>query len=652
MRNMKRKTMNKWHNLLYSVVLLVAAPSFTSCEDEEDEATVEVGSEQLVFAKEGGQDSFVIRCGGNWSINVVPPAPTEPETSNDWFTMDALSGSGDCTITVTAQENNTESGSSRRTKVAVVCGAQSDTLIVSQQGVNDGLIILQPSYTVTAEEQILTVQVRATGNFTVRQSSDYWITQTSKPEADTRAYEEKEFYLKIARNYGEERKGSVTLVWAEKYYNVSITQEKGEMPEANIVNGSNCYLLQPGGIADINLDRVSYFWNNAEYGDPSKNIGNATEWEVSLLWQDAKGTIAGFLTDAESVEKTLSGAGINDVTSFKVKAGDVEGNAVVAIRPKGTPDEPGNYLWSWHIWVTAYNPDATTLTPEAGKYFYPVTGGEVHRYGGTEWESGKYANTFMMDRNLGARSAEWNIKGNDINQIPSILSPSEIMQGVLYFQWGRKDPFGDSTTLYDISGNKLAASNPKNVASRQLKGGKISIATGVLNPTSLHINAADTWCTQYTGNIEIIWNSLEIDPDVKSIFDPCPLGWKLPDNDILAEHLIPFNQPNANTSFDEDYTGTGSNRIYYYPSGTPDGGKVFFPTVGVIDPSIAEYGSTAGYMARLFSNKRAERWGEIILEAIDNAITFQPGKKELNTISAIGYASYACSVRCIKETEQ
>lgn len=640
MRNMKRKTMNKWHTLLYSVVLLVAAPSFTSCEDEEDEATVEVGSEQLVFAKEGGQDSFVIRCGGNWSINVVPPAPTEPETSNDWFTMDALSGSGDCTITVTAQENNTESGSSRRTKVAVVCGAQSDTLIVSQQGVNDGLIILQPSYTVTAEEQILTVQVRATGNFTVRQSSDYWITQTSKPEADTRAYEEKEFYLKIARNYGEERKGSVTLVWAEKYYNVSITQEKGEMPEANIVNGSNCYLLQPGGIADINLDRVSYFWNNAEYGDPSKNIGNATEWEVSLLWQDAKGTIAGFLTDAESVEKTLSGAGINDVTSFKVKAGDVEGNAVVAIRPKGTPDEPGNYLWSWHIWVTAYNPDATTLTPEAGKYFYPVTGGEVHRYGGTEWESGKYANTFIMDRNLGARSAEWELTSTPNNN-------PEIMRGVLYYQWGRKDPFGDLVTLYDIDKNELAKNNSKNVASRQLKNTKISIATGVLNPTSLHILEKGTWCEQHTGDITTPWNSLEIDPDVKSIFDPCPIGWKLPDGGILEEHLIPFNKPNANTLFEKGPT----SGVYYAPSGILDDEKVFFPAVGKIDAWITE-GSLGGYMVQLYSNKRiGDTFGNCFLDAFDESILFG---SRITMVASSGTSEDACNanpVRCIKEAE-
>ena len=49
----------------------------------------------------------------------------------------------------------------------------------------------------------------------------------------------------------------------------------------------------------------------------------------------------------------------------------------------------GNILWSWHVWVTDYQPDAsgteTVLTPENKRKFKLGT-----------------SNTVMMDRNLGA----------------------------------------------------------------------------------------------------------------------------------------------------------------------------------------------------------------------------------------------------------
>lgn len=651
MRRLKRKAIDKGTDLvLYSALLIVLTSLFVSCEDEEDGLTLEVATEQLVFAKEGGEDSFVIHCSGNWRINVVPSEATGTEATNDWFTMNALSGSGDGTVMVTVRENDIQSGSSRRAKVAVVCGAQSDTLIVSQQGITDGLIVTETSYTVTAEEQVLSIALKVSGNFAVRKDQlPFWITQTDKPEvgAGTRAYEEDTVYLGIAANYAEERVGQVKLSGSTMSLVLTVTQEEGEMPEAKVVKGANCYMVQPGETVEINLDRVRYFWNNAEYGDPEKGVGNETEWEVSLLWQDAKNAVAGFLTDAGSVEKTLSGTGINDVSSFKVKAGSAEGNAVVAIRPKGTTDEPGNYLWSWHIWVTAYNPNSTTLIPETGKYFYPVASGEVHRYGGDEWQAGKYANTFVMDRNLGARSAEWNL--TEAGGEPK----ADIMQGVLYYQWGRKDPFGNLMILYDIDGNKLTAKNPKNVASRQWKQKKISITESVLNPTGLYLNESDSWCTQTTGNMDTNpWNSFEIDPNVKSIFDPCPAGWKLPDRDVLGSPQISYknqeeNVSAVNSSFYFGLDDHKVNRVYYYPSGTIKGGQVFLPVVGKIDIYYEEP-FYIGQMTGIHSNKRKNiKTCYACLIAED----WYPLTDTKNISSGEAAMSTGYPVRCIKETD-
>ncbi len=80
------------------------------------------------------------------------------------------------------------------------------------------------------------------------------------------------------------------------------------------------------------------------------------------------------------------------------------GNALVA-----ACDAAGEVIWSWHIWLTEADLDASTQT---------------------------YANGFvLMDRNLGALSA----------------TPGELSSLGLYYQWGRKDPFVGPDEVYKSS---------------------------------------------------------------------------------------------------------------------------------------------------------------------------------------------------------
>ncbi len=94
-------------------------------------------------------------------------------------------------------------------------------------------------------------------------------------------------------------------------------------------------------------------------------------------------------------------------SSIFFKTTGAEGNVIVGIRKKSEGDKPleqREYLWSWHLWITEYNP-ALTLTP------------------GT------------MDRNIGAMSPD---------------DPG------FYYQFNRKDPFPHwNATVYDINGNEL-----------------------------------------------------------------------------------------------------------------------------------------------------------------------------------------------------
>ena len=146
------------------------------------------------------------------------------------------------------------------------------------------------------------------------------------------------------------------------------------------------------------------------------------------------------------------------------------GNASIAVR-----DSNAKILWSWHIWLSKEG-----------------------------WNDHVYANNAgtMMDRNLGATSA----------------TPGEVGAFGLLYQWGRKDPFMGSCA---ISGTTLAASTG---SWDTVSGGK-TIDWAEENPTA-YITGSE-WCTgdgAEDSNYTKRWAESE-----KTMYDPCPVGYRVPD---------------------------------------------------------------------------------------------------------------------------
>jgi uncharacterized protein (TIGR02145 family) len=156
---------------------------------------------------------------------------------------------------------------------------------------------------------------------------------------------------------------------------------------------------------------------------------------------------------------------------FSVKSVPETGaNGVVSVI-----DANGVVMWSWHIWVTDQ--------PE--EHIYPDDAG------------------VMMDRNLGATSA----------------IPGDVGALGLFYEWGRKDPFPNQqhgTTIYfwpgDVGSDKYygtieyAISHPMTFISKNNNG------------DWLYSTDSRTDDTRWTTSNES-----------KSIYDPCPLGWRVPD---------------------------------------------------------------------------------------------------------------------------
>ena len=183
------------------------------------------------------------------------------------------------------------------------------------------------------------------------------------------------------------------------------------------------------------------------------------------------------------------------------------GNICVAVY-----DASDNILWSWVIWAT------------------PEPGTKTHN-----------SKTFM-DRNLGA------------------IEVGNCMRGFLY-QWGRKDAFSAA------DGNSYSPYTYVPAASTvfdKVRGSHQSMEYTVKHPTTWIGYADDnTWMSENLATKP--WRV-----DVKTIYDPCPAGWRIPvKEDISGITDLPatgiHHDDSANNDFGNPWTG------YYWTASTDEG---------------------------------------------------------------------------------
>ncbi len=158
----------------------------------------------------------------------------------------------------------------------------------------------------------------------------------------------------------------------------------------------------------------------------------------------------------------------------------VNGNALIAAK-----DADGKILWSWHIWsCNGYDPFAS-----------------AHLLYGKQRP--------MMDRNIGALSASF--------------SPTDAMCNGFFYQWGRKDPFPGAMQSYvqsNIGGSFFALSGQQmDLVEKTSVGATVEYA--IEHPTTFFTSSDVDWLIDVHSDL---WDTN------KTIYDPCPPGWRVPDN--------------------------------------------------------------------------------------------------------------------------
>ena len=353
---------------------------------------------------------------------------------------------------------------------------------------------------------------------------------------------------------------------------------------------SNSYIADRGAAsysftATIMGNGADGIIDEGKFEDASGNIltkaggANIHPLSAKLLWQD---------TD-ELVEQV----GLSD-GKVQVKMGRSRGNALIAVYDKVDPNaKDAKVLWSWHLWCTA--------VPQIIEFTAPRTG---HEY-------------TIMDRNVGATTSTLGLVTT---------------QGLQY-QFGRKDPF---TTSLDY--DEDVAVFLRNVRSDSLPHlfsyeEPLTIAQAIGKPdVFIHrMNlSGGKWCE--TSEMKYLWGNPEGQAEyfpsltVKTIYDPCPIGYKVPPVDALMLQMKSYSQ----------YEHGG----IYYAGEEGDNTKLI--NMPAVHSAYHAYGTSIAYWTSSDFGKPNStfEWGEFGFMH-----TYYPGSHTLR------YNAFARpgSIRCVKE---
>ena len=284
------------------------------------------------------------------------------------------------------------------------------------------------------------------------------------------------------------------------------------------VMGSEEFVLQE--FVDHNDHKItSPYINKQNSGDQAT--------KAKVIWEDCQ--------DIVTTPK-VTGSGADSYLTFTIKKENLQnGNAVVAVT-----NATGTVMWSWHLW----------FTPKSSLKKIPFTSG------GTTYN-------FMTD-NLGWKYTKWTggLKREVVVKIEQQAETGEKKTATItlkqaagnnvregygnLYQWGRKDPLPGTDTFYPNTGYKFNDgyvivgdqvadyTNPANVQRMEKRTIGLSIREpGIMLPkvgggklSWTNHQYINLWSAD---NDKMYESETPIKNGVKTIYDPSPVGFKVPD---------------------------------------------------------------------------------------------------------------------------
>ena len=326
-------------------------------------------------------------------------------------------------------------------------------------------------------------------------------------------------------------------------------------------------------------------WIEKTHGGANASVDGA-----EVVWADAAD-----LVHSPSITH-VGGEGFLD---FEVKASDIQsGNAVVAVKKGGTT------VWSWHLWFApkdALDKIKVTNHQNVDYYFTKETLG----WKPTQWSG----STYDKARTVKVKVVQ-TIKNGGVAQetvINITQNPGNVKKGATtLYQFGRKDAF-PGVASSDLAANSHFTENA---------GDNMSITNGIQHP-DLYYTWGSNWYTNYgyynlwsaDNTVTGGYNMGNDNPVVKTVYDPSPVGFKMPANNAFTGFtttgLNSTSQSEMNVDGTDDWQQWTNNFGHNFWTNSSKTATINFPASGLRgsnDGSLGYVGSYGYYWSAVPDN--------------------------------------------------
>ena len=257
-------------------------------------------------------------------------------------------------------------------------------------------------------------------------------------------------------------------------------------------------------------------WIEKTHGGANASVDGA-----EVVWADAADLVH---LSSTPISHDASG---NAFLDFEVTEHDIQsGNAVVAVT-KGSGASK-TVLWSWHLWFAPKDAlDKIKVTNHQNVNYYFTK--EALGWKPTQWSGSTYSSARTVKVKV-----EQTVANNSTKQAAVInitQNPGNVKKGAnTLYQFGRKDAFPG-----------VATSDLKAGGITENAGNNMSITNNIQNPDKFYIYGISVlmyygyynlWSADNT--VEGGYNQGNDNPVVKTVYDPCPVGFKMPANNAFT----------------------------------------------------------------------------------------------------------------------